>query len=394
MSFGDLQAEYLALMSEAKLLDLADPAHESEDVNVFFQYIKQGHCRYRLSNKFERCGMPISSNAYMNFSHFIHSSMCEALSRAEECGLANFDAHVFVGLSPYSDFGAEVMRVDNGYLVLISPVTLSFCMVYAVLAVSSMQTMAQLAPDILEETRNGRFKQIFSDSRAADALTSLQAIKTMVEEFTATGTLKDPAGLVASSGFDGVNPIYHERVQATYEHFITFLVLHEFAHIELGHMDAKDKVMRSVPAGDREYEMLNPMPLQEEEADDYALRALVGTGFREELMPLLAILEQGDTNRRELDKLWSGHTAYGRYASALLLMRVFDLMDSCHLSDVDSGIAFTNSCELNGSHPSGQHRFIRAWANIRKFIPLPEEAGVSAEAILNWSNFVTVVCGR
>lgn len=386
-----LQAEYIALMGEGKLRSLADPSRGGEGVNAFLQYMGEERCRYMLSSRFECCGMPVSLSDYMNFSNFVFSAMSEAVSRAEECGLANFDAQVLVGLSPYSDFGAEVMRVDSGYLVLISPVTLSFCMVYSILAVSSMQAIAQLAPGLLDELSRGQLEKLESDSCVAGALTSLRTLNEMVEEFAVTRTLRDPVGLVASSGFGNLHPIYHERVQAVYEHFITFLVLHEFAHIDLGHMGAENKVMRSVPLGDKEYAMLDPLPLQEEQADDYALRALVGTKFRDELLPLFEILAQGDANHKELNKLWAGHTAYGRYVSALLLMRGFDLMDSYYLRDSGSGIAFTNNCEINGSHPSGQHRFIRAWAKIQDLIPLPEVGGVNADSILNWSNFITVV---
>ncbi|MCK8658927.1 hypothetical protein [Pseudomonas umsongensis] len=391
MSLEELQEEYLELVESAGLLNLADPHQDFNGLNAFLQYMDPGHCRYLLSDKFERCGLPVLPNDYVNFTNVVHSAMCEALSRAEECGLANFDAPVFLGLSPYSTFGAEVMRVNKGYLVLISPITLSFCLVYATLAISSMQALAQLPPDILEQPIIERFRAICSDPRAADSLSSLFSLRKMIEEFSTTGTLSDPVALVKSSGFGRLHPIYYERVQATYEHFITFLVLHEFAHIDLGHMGVNGT------AGCSEHGnqvALEYRPAQEEEADDYALKALVGTDFVEELMPLLELLDAGKTSHKALDKLWAGHTAYGRYASALLLMKGFDLMDSCQVGDVDSGISFTDNCEINGSHPSGQHRFIRALMRIQDIISLPGECKVSAIPILDWSNFVVAAFGH
>ncbi len=387
MSFEELKEEYLALVGQAGLLSLVDPHQDIEEVNGFLQYMDPAHCRYLLSVKFERCGLPVSQNGYVNFSNVVHSTMCRALFSAEQCGLANFDRPIFLGLSPYSTFGAEVMRVEKGYLVLISPVTLSFCLVYAILAISSMQAVAHIPPDILEEASQGRFGAFCSDPRAADALDSLLALREMIVEFSTTGTLSNPVGLVKSSGFGRLHPIYYERVQATYEHFITFLVLHEFAHVELGHMNTSSQAECSEHC---DHEELERRPNQEEEADDYALKALVGTDFREELMPLLELLDAGKTSHKELNKLWAGHTAYGRYASALLLMKGFEMMDNYYSGDVDSGISFTDSCEINSSHPSGQHRFIRAWARIKDFIPLPGECRVNADAILNWSNFFVV----
>ena len=391
MSLEELKEEYLALVGQTDPLSLADPHQDIEEVNGFLQYMDPAHCRYLLSVKFERCGLPATQNGYANFSNVVHSSMCQAVFSAEQCGLANFDEPVFLGLSPYSTFGAEVMRVDKGYLVLISPVTLSFCLVYAILAISSMQAVAHIHPYILEEARQGRFRAFYSDPRAADALDSLLALREMIEEFSKTGSLNDPVGLVKSSGFGRLHPIYHERVQATYEHFINFLVLHEFAHIELGHMNTTRQAECSEHSGHKELER---RPSQEEEADDYALKALVGTGFREELMPLLDLLDNGNTNHKKLNKLWAGHTAHGRYASALLLMKGFEIMDDCYTGDVDSGIAFTDSCEINSSHPSGQHRFIRAWARIKDFIPLPGECSVNADAVLTWSNFFVAAFGH
>jgi len=390
MSLEDLKVEYMSLADRAKLLKLADPRENMNGTNIFLEFMKQGSCRYLLSDKFEHCGLPYSSDNDMNFSHLVHYIMCNALSRAEECGLANRDETILLGLSPYSNFGAEVMRMDNGYLILISPATISFCLVYAVVAISSMQTIAQLPSHILDDMTPEWFSSNQSDPRNADAFVSLLTLKTMTEEFSKTGTLKDPLSLVRSSGFGKLQPIYHERVQATFEHFITFLVLHELGHIVLGHMDAKDKVMRSIPIGDKEYGILNPLPSQEEEADDYALKALVGAKYREELIPLSKIMKRGDTSHNDLNKLWSGHTALGRYTSALLLMKSFDLLDTCYAKDADSGISFTNLCEVNTSHPSGQHRFGKAWCQIQKYIPLPEEYGIDATHILKWSNAVTL----
>lgn len=386
MSLEELQEEYMGLVEGAGLLSLADPYPDFHGINAFLQHMGPNRCRYLLSEKFERCGLPVSPNDYMNFTNVVHSAMCDALSRAEECGLANFDAPVFLGLSPYSTFGAEVMLADKGYLVLISPVTLSFCMVYATLAISSMQALAQLPRDVLEEQPSGEsIKALFSDPRAANAVSSLFALRRMIEEFSITGTLSDPVELIKSSGFSRLHPIYHERIQATYEHFIVFLVLHEFAHIDLGHMGRPNKVCFADAVGQARSDY---RPAQEEEADDYALRALVGTGYVEELVPLLEVLEAGDTNNRALDKFWAGHTAYGRYASALLLMKGFELMDRCQVDDGDSGVSFTDNCEINGSHPSGQHRFIRALTRIQNMIPLPGDCKISGVPLLNWSNCV------
>lgn len=391
MSLEYLQSQYLELMAHLDIAALASPQPVDQESNALLEYAK-GHkhrCRYLLSGTFERCGIPMHDGEYGNFSHVMSSAMHSALSRAEECELANFDSEILLGLSPYSSFGAEVVRVDSGYLVLISPVTFSFCFLYAILAIASMQAVGQLDPKILDTGLSGLKERLASDPESNNTLQSLSAIKLMFDEFAISGTIKDPLALVAMSGFNTLHPIYLERVQATYEHFIVFLVLHEFAHVALGHMTSVNKVQRVIPESETTYSVMHPLPKQEEEADNFALKALVGKDYQPEMLAIAAHLEKGETNHPELNKLWSGHTAYGRYTSATLMLKSFDLMDFFNMRDAEAGIAHTDNCEINHSHPSGQHRFIHAYCSMKDFISMPEGKEFSPKAVLYWSNFVT-----
>ncbi|MBP4048816.1 hypothetical protein J9978_04810 [Chromobacterium violaceum] len=312
--------------------------------------------------------------------------MNRSIYAAEAANAFTTDASVALAVSPYSAFGAEVMRTEHGFLVLISPVTFSICFLYAILAVTSAQATGLMQQGLVPRSSDG----IPLIDPVEWSYVSHRALMSTIREFLTCGKVADPLGKVKEARFDLLPWHYIYRVQATYEQMLDFLALHELGHICLGHMDQMELVRRVVPCTSISYEVSSPMPAQEEQADEFALSCLVSQDHDhgEELLSLFRLIEEGATQSPELDKLWMGETSLGRYTSALQLLKLFDLFDAMQCGR-DTGIEFTNLCELNGTHPSGQHRFIKAWAN-HHLLELPVTHQFNTGPIMDWQNWVNL----
>ena|GEM_PF-3457434 len=339
-------------------------------------------CNYLLSNFFDDCGMQSANRG--SFAPVVVDVMERSIHAAKAASAFTTDASVALALSPYKAFGAEVMRTKHGFLVLISPVTFSICFLYAILAVTSSQATGLM--------QQGRVLHGPKGTPSIDpfdwAYASHRALMSMIKEFVRTGSVDNPLCKVREARFDLLPWHYVYRVQATYEHMLDFLVLHELGHICLGHMDQMEQVRRVVPCTSISYEVSSPLPAQEEAADEFAINCLVGRGHGEELLGLFQLIQEGKGQSRELDKLWTGDTSLGRYTSALQLLKFFDVLNT-EQCEKNAGIQFTNLCELNGTHPSGQHRFIKNLAN-QHVLELPVDHQFNPRLILDWQNYLSL----
>jgi hypothetical protein len=391
MSFEKLKEDYLSLFGKEGL-DGYIARHEShhsvqpsENELLKFNGANLKNCRYFLSSIFGQCGLPVEKEV-TNATQVLAPAMNRSFSAAERYERLKLSQDIVVGISPHDGFGAEVSRRENGYLILISHSTLSFCFLYATLAIITMQSSATLSfPEkitTVEEMRN----HIEAHETAGMVGKGFLSLRHMIEEFCASGTVKAPLDFVKASGYEMLHPDYVERIQVTYEHFVDFLVLHEIGHITLGHMSNIGSTQRVTP--NATYRVANPSVKQEEEADDFAVRALVGKDYQGELVRICDELENRDTNNPEVRKLWRGHTAYGRYISALLILKAFDLFDQYCAEQVDEGTSFTNLCEIGGTHPSGQHRFIRGWTSYEKILPMPSGYTMNIDSIKKWNELI------
>ena len=316
------------------------------------------------------------------FAPVIVDVMSRSIHAADTANAFTTDSAVAVAISPYNDYGAEVMRTEHGFLVLISPVTFSLCFLYAMLAVTSAQATGLLQQGLVPRGPNNAplidpFEWAYASHRA---------LMSMVQEFLRSGSVADPLGKVKEARFDLLPWHYVYRVQTTYEQMLDFLALHELGHICLGHMANMKQVRRVVPSSSIAYEVSSPMPKQEEEADEFAVYCLVGRGHGEELMTFVNLMEGGGSQSSKLDKQWTGGTSLGRYTSVLQLMKLFDIFDSQQVSG-SAGVKFTSACELNGTHPGGQHRFIKMLAN-QHVLELPTSHQFNIRPIVEWSNWV------
>lgn len=381
-----LQQDYLTLLGEdgARLVTGAERAAlEPNELDVYAS--EKGFrkpCRYLLSSHFEDCGM--LSDRRGSFGPVIVDVMNRSIYAADAANAFTTDASVALAISPYKAFGAEVMRTEHGFLVLISPVTFSICFLYAILAVTSAQATGLMQQGLVPRGSDG----VPLIDPVEWTYTSHRALMSTIREFLTSGKVADPLGKVKEARFDLLPWHYIYRVQATYEQMLDFLALHEIGHICLGHMDQMELVRRVVPCTSISYEVSSPMPAQEEQADEFALSCLVGRGHGEELLALFRLIEEGAGQSRELDKLWMGETSLGRYTSALQLLKLLDVFDAMQCGK-DTGIEFTNLCELNGTHPSGQHRFVKAWAN-HSLLELPATHQFNIGPILDWQNWVNL----
>ncbi len=386
MSLNLLQEDYLRFLGEdgVRLVTRAERAtYVANELDVYASDKGLRHpCRYLLSPFFEDCGMV--SEHRNGFGPAVVGVMNRSIHAAKVTNAFTTEASVALAISPYNEFGAEVMRTEHGFLVLISPVTFSMCFLYAILAVTSAQATGLFHQGLVPRGPDGvslidPFEWVYASHRA---------LMSMVQEFLRSGGVADPFGKVKEARFDLLPWHYVYRVQATYEQMLDFLALHELGHICLGHMGQMEQVRRAVPCTSISYEVSSPMPAQEEAADKFALNCLVGRGHGEELLALFQLIEGGEAQSSKLDKLWTGNTSLGRYTSALQLLKLFDVFNSGQCSE-GAGIEFTKPCELNGTHPSGQHRFIKAWAN-NHVLELPATHKFNIGSIIQWSNWVNL----
>ncbi|RSU59877.1 hypothetical protein DAH51_06265 [Sphingobium yanoikuyae] len=384
MSLKSLQEDYLRFLGKdgARLVTGAERAtYMANELDVYA--LEKGlrrPCRYLLSPFFEDCGMV--SERRDGFGPVVVGVMSRSIHAAEDTNDFKAEASVALAISPYNEFGAEVMRTEHGFLVLISPVTFSFCFLYAILAVTSAQAtglfyqgLAARGPD--DVPLIDPFEWVYASHRA---------LMSTVQEFLKSGSVADPLGRVKEARFDLLPWHYIYRVQATYEQMLDFLALHELGHISLGHMGQMELVRRVVPSTSISYEVSSPMPAQEEAADKFSLNCLVGRGHAEELLALFHLIEEEGVQSDKLDKLWTGKTSLGRYTSALQLLKLFDIFDSGQCRK-NAGFEFTDACEINGTHPSGQHRFIKGWAN-NHVLELQAPHQFNIGPIIQWSNWI------
>lgn len=386
MSLDLLQQDYLTLLGEDGVGLVTGAERGTLEQNQLDSYASEkglsGPCRYLLSPHFEDCGM--LSDQRDGFGPVIVDVMGRSIYAAEAANAFTTDASVALAVSPYSVFGAEVMRTKHGFLVLISPVTFSICFLYAILAVTSAQATGLMQQGLVPRASDGM--------PLIDPLewsyVSHRALMSTIREFLTSGKVADPLGKVEEARFDLLPWHYIYRVQATYEQMLDFLALHELGHICLGHMSKMEFVRRVIPSTSISYEVSSPMPAQEEQADEFALSCLVGRGHGEELLGLFRLVEEGACQSPKLDKLWMGETSLGRYTSSLQLLKLLDLFDVMQCGR-NTGFEFTNLCELNGTHPSGQHRFIHAWAN-HDLLELPATHRLNTKSIMDWQNWVNL----
>jgi len=383
MSLKILQEDYLRLLGKDGARLVTGTVREAYVANELDVYASEeglkSPCRYLLSPFFEDCGM--MSEHRGSFAPVVVDVMNRSVYAAKVANAFTTDASVALAISPYSEFGAEVTRTEHGFLVLISPVTFSMCFLYAILAVTSAQATGLLHQGLVLRRPDG--------TPLIDpfewAYVSHRALMSMVQEFLGSGSVADPLGKVKEARFDLLSWHYIRRVQATYEQMLDFLALHELGHICLGHMGQMEQVRRAVPSTSISYEVSSPLPAQEEAADEFALNCLVGRGHGEELLALFQLNQEAS---REQDKLWTGGTSLGRYTSALQLMKLFDVFNLEQCGE-NAGVGFTNICELNGTHPSGQHRFIKVLAN-HHVLELPAPHSFNNGPIIQWSNWVNL----
>lgn len=384
MSLALLQADYAKFLGEdgIRLVMGVEPATcMGNELDLYAKKAGLANaCRYLLSPSFRDCGM--LSRDRGSFAPVVTDVMNRSVSAAMAISALPSEAAVALAISPYDGFGAEVMRTEHGFLVLFSPVTFSICFLYAVLAVTSAQATGLL--------HQGRVPRGPDGAPLIDpfewAYASHRALRSTVREFLESGTVADPLGKVAAARFDLLPWHYVVRAQATYEQMLDFLALHELGHICLGHMDGMEQVRRAVPSASISYEVALPMPAQEEAADEFALECLVGRGGGEELDALFDLVEKGGERSAEVDRLWTGGTSLGRYMSALQLMKLFDIFSSQQIG-MDVGVTFTGACEVNGTHPAGQHRLIRMMAS-QRVLELPTTRRFNPGPLIQWSNWV------
>lgn len=365
------------------------PTSAADDVN-HLEVLAQGKgmrqgWHYLLSERFEHCGLVASKRD--NFTPVLHAAMCRAMEAASDAKVPPSNGFVLVAPSPYRQFGAEVTRVPNGYLLMVSPTTFPFCFLYAILAVTSAQATGLL--------QQGRVVRGEDDQALIDPLewacASHRALYSAIDEYLSTGTIEAPLSLVQSSRFDLLPWHYVERVQRTYEQMLDFLVLHEFGHIVLKHVSGAETVRRAIPGTSIAYDAVKTLTSQEEAADDFALKCLVGSNNAAELCKIADLLDSGDANTRELDKVWAGRTSIARYTSCLQMIKLFDVIESFQIRlQPESGMRLTDLCQVSGTHPSGQHRLIRAIAASKDFLNLPEGYLFNVFNILDWQSFLNI----
>lgn len=387
MSLKHLEFEWKQLLGKDGVQLAAGTSASDDAENLLEIYAKQvgfsGPIRYLLSTKFEHCGL--SNRARFNFSPVLVEVMQRCFSAMEAAHIPETESHILVALSPYKSFGAEVMRAKHGYVVLVSPVTFSLCFLFAVLAVTSAQATGLMEQGLVQRDEQGNalidpFEWTYR---------SHQALGSAIQEFLENGTVLAPDEKIALARFDLLPWHYIERVQRTYEHMLDFLVLHEFGHIYLGHMRSMGTTRRVVPSTSISYEIATPLPKQEEAADDFALQCLVGTDNEGEARKIVSLLEQRDFHNPLLDKLWLGRTSIGRYTSAIQLLKLFDVFDY-FLAQKSNKTTYTNLCEINATHPSGQHRFIRAlFGDSNSQLPMLSRV-FNRNNLLAWSNWVNL----
>lgn len=387
MTLEVLQEDWLTLLGKEGL-ELALPAATAKyDVNHLAKFATnkglQGHCKYLLSERFEHCGL--FDDARQNITPVLHASMCRAMDAAIAANAPECDMDVLVVPSPYREFGAEVTCTPNGYLVMVSPITLPFCFLYAILAVTSAQATGLMRQALVVRDETG--KEVIDPLEWV--YMSHRALSDAVAEFLRTGTITAPMELIRSARFDLLPWHYTERIQRTYEQMLDFLLLHEFGHIVLNHMKGAGTVRRAIPGTTVTYEVIAQMVTQEEQADDFAVRCLVGASTAAELDEFSSLLDQGSSNLPKLDKFWAGRTSIARFTSSLQLLKLFDLIEN-HRINHQSGFHVTNECEIGSTHPSGQHRMIRAMAASPNILQLPEGYKFNHGNIWDWQNLANI----
>lgn len=136
MSLDRLQHDYLTMLGDDGARLVTGDERETIEPNELDVYASEkglrNPCRYLLSSYFEDCGM--LSDRRGGFGPVIIDVMNRSIYAAEAVNAFTTDASVALSISPYKAFGAEVMRTEHGFLVLISPATFSICFLYAVLA--------------------------------------------------------------------------------------------------------------------------------------------------------------------------------------------------------------------------------------------------------------------
>ena len=392
MSLELLQREWQKFLGEDGIRIATEASAPSHQENILNKYSEQcgirGSCHYLLSSQFEQCGLLDSDRS--NFSLVLAHAMSRSVTAMQTAQIPASESAVLVGLSPYKFFGAEVMKAQHGYIVLVSPVTFSFCFLFALLSVISAQATGLMEQGLVPRDENGNalidsFNWTYCSHHALDSA---------VEEFMETGGILAPHEKVAFARFDLLPWHYIERVQRTYEQMLDFLILHEFGHIWLGHMGRMPAVRRAVPLTSTSYEVASPLPLQEEAADDFALKCLVAQDDPEELNKFVSLLQSGNLQSSEWDNLFLGRSSISRYTSALQLLKLFDLFDNHSVSHANKA-RFTNSCEINGTHPSGQHRFLRAmFGDGSPAFTLSSGYRFNKSSFLSWSNWTSLRVSR
>lgn len=383
-----LREDWLNLLGSDGMKLAIPPTSAADDVNhlqVFAQKkgLKQGW-HYLLSETFEHCGLVASQRN--NFTPVLHAAMCRGVQAAGD--ELPSDVAVLVAPSPYRQFGAEVTCTPNGHLLMVSPSTLPFCFLYALLAVTSAQATGLLQQGSVVRGEDGQALIDPFDWACA----SHRALYSAIHEYLSTGTIKEPLRFVQASRFDLLGWHYIERVQRTYEQMLDFLVLHEFGHIALKHVHSAGTVRRAIPGTSIAYDAVRLLTSQEEAADDFALRCLVGPNSSAELCEIANLLDSGNTNTQELNKVWTGKTSIARYTSCLQLIKLFDVIENFQIRQQPaSGMRFTDLCQVNGTHPSGQHRLIRAIAASHELLELPQGYYQNiTNNILDWHSFLTI----
>lgn len=387
MSLELLQSDWKVLLG-AEGLRRATASFDAEKLpNILDGYAFDkgltGSRRYLFSSVFECCGL--RDSARFNMSPVLADTTRRAISAALKAEAPQGDADVLVALSPFGNFGAEVTRSEHGYLILVSPVTFSFCFLYAILAVTSAQATGLM---LQERGPRDEMGKLLIDPFEWSYLSHC-ALGSVIQEFFETGTVFAPHEKVAAARFDLLPWQYIERIQSTYEQMLDFLVLHELGHVVLGHMRSVHTVRRIVPSTTISVDVASPLPSQEDHADDFALRCLVGVGNAEELVVLAGLLQERDPEKPELDKLWTGHTCIGRYTSTLQLLKLFERIDY-HSALRSNATRLTDTCEINGTHPTGQHRFVHALGLGETLLKMPSDYVWNVGNIVSWSNWVTV----
>lgn len=382
MSIDLLAAEWEELLGDEGKELLFNQLTAIEEQNILETHANKkgldGPCRYTLSSALRGCGLFSGQND--NFTPVLYEVTQRVTKALRAAKIKNQKHDVFIGLSPYQFFGAEVTQAQNGYIVLISPITFSLCFLFSILAVTSAQASVRFG-----DSRNIVGEVI---SGTEWAYQSHQALTSSIHEYVTSGTILDPGSKVDFARFDILSWHYIERVQRTYEHMLDFLILHEFGHIALGHMEKMGTCLRAIPSTSISYAAGTPAPKQEEAADDFALGCLLGSKCTKEAKRIYKLLEKGNTNDPKLNDLWCGRTSIGRYSSALYLLKIFDLFDYYQ----NTPERYTDLCEIDGTHPSGQHRFIRAFfGSSSNLLTMPVDHMFNRKPLLTWQNLASLI---